>query len=242
MIYRSNVVAPDLSARFKHTVCRPMAHSLGHDVMSDYADYPDDHPVFGLYKRAGFCTHDEAAILYQCAKASHRGWPWLEIGSLAGWSTVHIAAADRVVIAVDNMFPIPEFDARFKENTSVFSALISQRAQRSDQFFDMWANVAGWQIGGAFIDGDHDRPRPMEDAMNCARYATPDACILLHDAWGAPVREAWEWLGKEGWKLRFYNTPHGLGLAYRGRFVPPDHTPDPLIDWARIRRERGVPQ
>ena len=240
MIYRSNIAAPDLSANFKHTVCRVMGHSMNHDVLSDYADYPDDHPIFGLYKKAGFCTHDEAAILHECAKRSDWAYPWLEIGSLAGWSTSYIAAADRSVIAVDNMFPIPEFDARFKENTAPFAKHITQRAERSDEFFAVLdASEEArerWRLGGALVDGDHGRPRPMEDAVNCARYAGPNACLLFHDAYGAPVREAWEYLKASGWKSRFYFTPHGLALAYRGTFEPPEHQPDPEI----VRRAKAM--
>jgi hypothetical protein len=70
MIYRSNLEAPDLTPHFKHLVSRPMPHSFGHDVPSDWGDKADDDPVFGLYKKCGMWTHDEAAILFNVAAAA----------------------------------------------------------------------------------------------------------------------------------------------------------------------------
>ena len=50
MDYRSNLEVPDLRSRFKHLHWRPMGHSFGHDVPSDWSDMADHDPVFGIYR------------------------------------------------------------------------------------------------------------------------------------------------------------------------------------------------
>lgn len=234
MIYRSFASAPELTGNFKHTVCRPMAHSMGHDVLSDFADRPADDPIFGLYKNCGFATHDEAAILWSCALRTNPELQWLEIGSHTGWSTSHIAAAVRRVLAVDNMLPVYEFEKRFMENTEPFRCRITPMAMRADEFFDR-EFPPNFKIGGAFIDGDHDKPHPFLDALESAKLAGPDACIIFHDSWGGPVRQGVLALMDDGWKCRWYNTPHGLACCFRGAFVPPAHVPDPAINWTLVR-------
>lgn len=235
--------APDLRTNFPHMVWRPMPHSRGVLIGSDFTDYPDDHPVLGLYKNCGSVALEEAGILYECALRSSRNHPWLEIGSYVGFSTSYIAAADRSVVAVDNMFPIPEFLSRFMENTKPFESEILVRAERSDEFFATLDEYSAmnWRLAGAFIDGDHNRPRPMEDALNCARYAANNAVLVFHDALGHPVQEAVLALIAAGWKFKWRDTVHGMAICYRGSFVPPDFTPDPSIDWAAVRLQSLLP-
>jgi len=86
MIYKSNLEAPDLSRFFKHLTVSPMAHSFGHDVPRDWADKSDDDPVFGIWKRCGFWTHDEAAILYNVAQRVN-GF-WLDMGIESVWAVL----------------------------------------------------------------------------------------------------------------------------------------------------------
>lgn len=91
--YLSNLSAPDLRPYFKHLHWRKMGHSMGHLVASDWADKPDNDPVFGLYKKCGLWTRDEAAILYTVARLLPSG-DWLDIGCHTGWTSWHIQRAN----------------------------------------------------------------------------------------------------------------------------------------------------
>lgn len=243
MIYRSNLAAPNLQPYFKHVHCRPMPHSMGHDVLSDFADRPADDPVFGLYKRCGFTTHDEAAIIYNIAEQV--GGRWLEIGAHTGWTSAHIANAGCQVHCLEPMYRVPEFRQRTEDNLGDADCYLDFR--RSDEFFSggiskeiyfphdsttkIEIEFPKWD--GIFIDGDHNRPRPMEDAQNAAAHLKETGVILLHDYYGAPVREAADWLAANGFNCKVYFTPHGLACAWRGNFTPPEHRPDPMIPgWA----------
>jgi hypothetical protein len=233
LIYRSNLIGPDLQGDFKHVHCRPMGHSMGHDVLSDFADRPAGDPL-GLYKNCGFWTHDEAAILFNIAKQLP-GY-WLDIGAHTGWTASHQAAAGCEVFAVDNMLAVREFAERFQENT--FSlGWISTFAGTSNEFF---AKVATYEMppifSGIVIDGDHCHPCPMQDAENAYHRLDETGVILFHDFIGRPVRAGVQYLLDRGFKCRVYWTPHMVACCWRGDFQPPDHVRDPLIDWGSVQR------
>ena len=44
-------------------------------------------------------------------------------------------------------------------------------------------------------------------------------------------------LQQHGFRTRIYNTPNGVALCWRGfkGWSPPDHVPDPAVDWAGMR-------
>lgn len=237
MIYRSNLSAPDLQPAFKHAHCRPMGHSMGHDVLSDFADRPVGDSLLGLYKNCGFWTHDEAAILFNIANQVQGDW--LDIGAHTGWTAAHQAAAGCKVTAVDNMLPVPEFAARFHENLTFMPGMaIKPFAGTSNEFFaQLGPSCRGFD--GVVIDGDHCHPCPMQDAENARQYLTDDGVVLFHDFIGRPVREGVEYLMKAGFKCRVYWTPHMVACCWRGDlnpFDPPDHVRDHLIDWGSVQR------
>lgn len=238
MIYRSNLMCPDLAPFFK--LKNPPLQTLGHDMPSD----PDFLPG------CGFLTHDEAAILYNIAKA----WPkrWVDIGSRLGWSTAHIAVGEaRFVVGVD-----PEYGQGAFLNRAViqfpgeFAANATFRACTSEVWFKSSAGM-GYSVDAVMIDGCHDTPEPTLDAI---RAIDAGASVLAwHDFQGRPVRDAVAWVlnlkceceecgGTASfcahWKCRVYDTPNGMAVAWRDGcgFIPPDHVPDPAIDWAAIRR------
>jgi methyltransferase family protein len=235
MIYRSNLTCPDLTPHFKHLHSRVMGHSFGHDVPSDWADKADDDPVFGIYKRCGMWTHDEAAILYSVS------WllgfaDWLDIGSHTGWTSAHILAPiyhpTLYCYCLDPMYTVAEFLLRAGQNitASGHSCQYQLDAQTSEDFFLRASFAHGIRrFRGVCIDGDHEPGKPLEDAVNAAASVTPDGIIIFHDFIGRPVQEAVEWLIEQGFKCRIYLTPHAVALCWRGNFVPPDHVPDPLI-------------
>jgi hypothetical protein len=236
VIYRSNLVAPDLTANFKHTTCRVMPHSLGHDLLSDFADKADDDPVFGIHKRCSFLSHDEAAILYHCAQQAQG--TWADIGCHTGWTTSHISAAldepVKNVVAIDPALEDARFATRFMANCP---HLITSAFMFEGKSQDWIANWMGHKyLSGAMIDGNHDDPEPLKDAQGCAAICLPDACIVFHDLLGKPIQDAVVWLLDNGWSAQVYYTPHMMAVAYRGGFNPPDHVRDPAIDWSFVRR------
>lgn len=223
MIYRSNLTAPDVQRHFKHAHCRPMRHSFGHDVLSDFADYPADHPVFGLYKHCGFWTHDEAAILYNVAK-EFQG-EWLDIGAHTGWTAAHLRAAGCGVFGLEPMMGQREFAERLRENVGVLD-YVSFRAQRSDQYFEV---IGEQRYRGVVIDGDHGYPVPLNDAKGAASCLYERGAVLFHDAIGKPVQDGVVWLVNQGFKCKVYSTPHVVALCWRGDFEPPHHVADPMV-------------
>lgn len=233
MIYRSNLSAPDLQPFFKHVHCRPMGHSMGHDILSDFADRPAGDPLLGLYKNCGFWTHDEAAILYTIAN-DLRG-EWIDIGCHTGWTSAHVAAGGCEVRAIDPMLGVPEFSERASENlfyAGARASRIPRYAMTSKEFFsDLHSSEL---FSGVVIDGDHMSPCPLEDAKNAADHLETTGVILFHDFIGRPVREGVEYLMSIGFQCRVYWTPHMVACCSRG-FIPPDHVRDPRINWEAVK-------
>jgi hypothetical protein len=224
-----------------------MGHSMGHDVPSDWGDKAADDPVFGLYKRCGLWTHDEAAILYNVARTLGPQ-QWIDIGCHTGWTTGHIAMAYPIpmnagcgplgkdwkhpfnyVSYIDPMLANYDFYKRFQDNFFQGPGRTpgSPDPYTSKYFFDNFSEGRLW--GGVCIDGDHEPGAPLADARNAAAHLAPTGVIMLHDGVGRPVREAVEWLMDNGFKARAYFTPHLVFCCWRGDFTPPDHVPDPYV-------------
>lgn len=244
MIYRSNLTCPDLTPHFKHLHSRPMGHSFGHDVPSDWADKADDDPMFGLYKQCGMWTHDEAAILYHVAKEV--GGDWCDIGCHTGWTTIHIAAgvvaSGRIlkwggIWAVDPMLAVDEFDER-RYQSIVYGIDNIGVAKTSLEFFSELGRHV--RFDGFVVDGDHQPGKPLEDARNAVKHLRHDGVILFHDFMGQPVRDAVRYLiAEHGMLCRVYLTPHCVAVCWfppddeserAGEgFVPAYHIPDPNL-------------
>jgi len=225
VIYRSNLTAQELQPFFRHTTCRVMQHSQGHDVLSDFADQRDNDPVLGIYKSCGMATHDEAAIIHNVALRV--GGTWLDIGGLTGWTACHIAAAGCTVYSVDPMYSNSQFRSRAEENISAAGLRdkISLWACTSNEFFAKVRRL----FSGVLIDGDHADKAPTDDATHAMARVTINGVILFHDTRLYHVRKAYHSCGHAGWKTIAYRTPHGMGLCYRSGFSPPHHTPDPMV-------------
>jgi len=220
VIFRSNLVAPDLSAHFK-LLSKPRSYSFGHDVPSD----PDFEP------ECCYWSHDEAAILFTAARIL--GGEWLDIGCRFGWTSAHIAAAGAGVLCLDPILKTQGAADRFEEQMRPWwDKVLGSTYLTAAEFFGMDQD----RFDGFVIDADHDAPNPLNDAMGCAKLAKPDAVILLHDFWGTPIREAVTWLLDQGWKARVYWTPNGVACCWRGDTTPVNHKPDPRIrDAAGLR-------
>jgi protein-L-isoaspartate O-methyltransferase len=218
LIYRSNLYAPDLHGHFKHVLCRPMPHSNGHSVLSDFADSSD--PQLTFYQNCGFATHDEAAILWNVAFA-FRG-EWLDIGGHTGWTAAHLAHPGNNVIAIDPMYRVEAFKARAIENLEAVGLGVSLYAGTSREFFEQNQR----SFDGVMIDGDHMAPHPEEDARNACAWLNERGAIIFHDAIGEPVQQGVRYLIGQGFRHRIYWTPHVVAVCWRGDFQPPDHIPD----------------
>ncbi len=232
MIFRSNLTAPDLTSHFKNLVSRPMEHSFGHDVPSDWSDKADDDKVFGIYKQCGMWTHDEAAILFNVARTFPR--IWLDIWAHTGWTTLHInVAARNWAYPVEPMHQVAEFRKRFCDNIRWNLDQWCGADMYSDAYFAV-LSAAGPFADAVCIDGGHADGQPQRDAQNAAKHLTPTGVIIFHDGVGRPVREAVQWLMGQGFKARAYFTPYLVMLCWRGDFTPPDHVPDPIVKAAHL--------
>lgn len=228
MIYRSNLLAPDLRPYFK--LRKPSKLIMGHDAPSD----PDFEPD------CTFLTDDEAAILYHCAKAFPKRW--VDIGARFGWSTAHIVAAlPEEVHAVDPHFAVLSPYGRFCDNLADagdWPVPVRPFPWTSELYFAVERS-----IDAAMIDGNHDEPEPTNDAY---RAVCAGAKVLVfHDFQGRPIRDAVNWVlcGTDswlapGWRARVYWTPNLMAVAWRedSGFVPPEHVRDPAIDWSGCER------
>lgn len=221
MTYRSNLSAPDLYPAFApRVICKPRHNSLGHDVLSDSSDELE----------AGFLTHDEAAILYRCAKGIGSGW-WIDIGSRFGWSSAHIAAADVNVVAIDPIYAVTESEERARKNIAGLDhPHVFLNHCTSSEYFSRYTLEANGPVVGACIDGDHSYPEPLNDAKNVVAHLAQRGVIVLHDVIGGSIQEAVVWLLDNGFKARIYWTPHVMAVCWRGEFTPPDHVADPQIE------------
>lgn len=225
VIYRSNLAAPDLLPAFSHAWSRPMDYAFGHHVISDWGDKRDDDPIFGLYRKCGFWTHDEAAILHNIARMVPGRW--CDIGAHTGWTAGHLATASGVtgVTAIDPMLDNREFFQRAFWNLSRVDGRcpVLLFPERSEQYF---AKRDAMRFRGIVIDADHGAPNPLNDAKMAAAHLEPDGVILLHDFVGGPVQDAVLYLMDLGFSCRVYYTPHMVACCWRGDFKPPDHVPE----------------
>lgn len=201
---------------------------MGHSVLSDSIYEPD----------CGFMTHDEVAILHECAKRT--GGDWVDIGSRFGWTSAHIALNARV-ICVDPHFVVPELAGRFLGN---FGGALPDGVRvfhgNSMEFFTkLQETIEPRFYDGICIDGNHDDPEPLNDAVNALAHLKETGVIILHDFWGRPVRDAADFLIDSGLKCRVYDTPNGMAVCWRGEFHAPDHVADPAINWAQVRSGRA---
>ena len=225
MRYRSNLKAPDLRPHFEATTeWRVRDWSMGHDIPSDKLYEPE----------CGFLSDDEAAILYNVAQP---GQIWTDIGSRMAWSTAHIALrTDATVLGVDHAYFKRAILGRALQNGNAADIDAGFSAKTAAEYF---AETENMDLDGFMIDGDHDAPQPLNDARGALAHLAETGVIVFHDFWGRPIREGVEYLLEQGLKCRVYNTPAGMAVCWRGDFAPPDHVPDPEIDWVHVRVSRA---
>ena len=230
MIYRSNLVAPDLTPYFKLT---QFDHFGGHTFLAD----PDFDP------RCGFFTHDEAALLYNVAVAVTRMSPgplWLDIGARTGWTAAHLIAAGACVVALEPEYYLDTFRLRALENVGPVrhkyasgTGVFLPWSMRSREYFAQRSDHARL-FDGVIIDGNHDEPEPLIDAQHSYKASNKSAVFVIHDFLGPATWQAAEYLLNQGCRCRVYWTPNCTAVCVRGfyEWQLPEHRPDPQLERA----------
>jgi glycosyltransferase involved in cell wall biosynthesis len=130
----------------------------------------------------GFLSRDEAHILYNTA-LQFSGKKALEIGCWLGWSACHLAAAGVKLDVIDPLLSRTEFYQSVQQ--SLTAAGLIQKVNLipgySPQKVEEVATTMQQTWSLIFIDGNHDAPGPLQDAIICEQLAAEDAIILFHD-------------------------------------------------------------
>ncbi|MFB2898137.1 TylF/MycF/NovP-related O-methyltransferase [Aerosakkonemataceae cyanobacterium BLCC-F50] len=184
------------------------------------------------YATVGFVSRDEAHILYNTA-LKFPGKKALEIGCWLGWSACHLALAG---VTLDIIDPILMNEEIYE---SVVSSLTAAKVIDSVKLIKGFSPLAveelvnqsprKWSL--IFIDGDHETPAPLLDAIVCEQFAEADAIILFHDLTSPDVTQGLDYLKQRGWNTMIYQTMQIMGVAWRGNVEPFIHYPDPNIEW-----------
>ncbi len=180
----------------------------------------------------GFVSRDEAHILYNTA-LKFAGKKALEIGCWMGWSACHLALGGVELDVIDPMLSEPLFlesvtqslkQAGVKESVNLIPGYSPQTVEEiANKLQKKWSLI--------FIDGHHEAPAPLNDAMICEQFAEDDALILFHDLSSPDVGQGLDYLKAKGWHTMVYQTMQIMGVAWRGNVEPVIHQPDTTIDW-----------
>ncbi|MBD2447737.1 glycosyltransferase [Nostoc sp. FACHB-152] len=195
-------------------------------------DIPHNWYVDQRQPSIGFLSRDEAHILYNTA-LKFKGKKALEIGCWLGWSACHMALAGVELDVVDPLLgreDIYESVSASLRAAGVFDS-VNLVSGYSPQKVDELAQQLQRKWSLIFIDGDHEAPGPLNDAITCEKLAEPDALILFHDLNSPDVAQGLDYFKDKGWNTMIYQTMQIMGVAWRGNVEPVEHQPDPKINW-----------
>lgn len=184
----------------------------------------------------GFMNRDEAVLLHNIA-LQFAGKNALEIGSWLGWSTVHLALAGVELDVIDPAHDDPVIRASVEDSLAGCNVRANLVAGRSPDSIAPLGKT--WSL--FFIDGDHEAPSPVRDAMACLPYAAEDCAFVFHDLASPAVAAGLRLLEEKGFNVVIYQTAQIMGLAWRGRVTPVAHTPDPNVAWQLPPHLAGLP-
>ncbi len=180
----------------------------------------------------GFLSRDEAHILYNTA-LMFKGKKALEIGCWLGWSACHIALAGVELDVIDPLLGKEEIyksvsasldSAGVLDSVNLIAGYSPQKViELAEKLQRKWSLI--------FIDGDHEAPGPLNDAIICEQLAEGDALILFHDLSSPDVAKGLDYFKQKGWNTMVYQTMQIMGVAWRGNVEPVKHQPDPRINW-----------
>lgn len=191
-------------------------------------DVPHNWYVDRRQQIVGFLNRDEAQILYNTA-LQFRGKPALEIGCWLGWSACHLALAGVLLDVVDPMLGQAEFYQSVSD--SLTAAGVRSSVNLVTGYSPQALNELAGQWSLIFIDGDHESPAPLQDAIACEPLAAPDAIVVFHDLTSPDVAEGLNYFRQKGWQTMIYQTMQIMGVAWRGQVQPIAHQPDPAVNW-----------
>lgn len=184
------------------------------------------------YPLIGFVSRDEAHILYNTA-LKFKGKKALEIGCWMGWSACHLALGGVELDVIDPILEKPEFYESVSNSLQAAGVIDSVRLipgyspEKVEEIATRYQRK--WSL--IFIDGNHDAPGPLNDAIICETLAEEDALILFHDLTSPDVAQGLDYLKQKGWNTMIYQTMQIMGVAWRGNVEPVIHQPDPDIKW-----------
>ncbi len=180
----------------------------------------------------GFLNRDEAHILYNTA-LKFKGKRVLEIGCWLGWSACHLALAGVELDVIDPLLDSSEFYASVRNSLQSAGVLdrVNLKAGYSPHAVKELAEQYGCKWSLIFIDGNHEAPHPLQDAVSCESYAEADAIVLFHDLASPDVAEGLGYFRQRGWQTMIYQTMQIMGVAWRGNVSPVTHQPDPTVNW-----------
>jgi cephalosporin hydroxylase/glycosyltransferase involved in cell wall biosynthesis/SAM-dependent methyltransferase len=180
----------------------------------------------------GFLSRDEAHILYNTA-LKFKGKKALEIGCWLGWSACHLALAGVKLEIVDPLLARPDFYESVSNSLQAAGVLDSIHlvAGYSPQAVEELAAQLQTKWSLIFIDGNHEAPGPLNDAIICEQLAAQDALILFHDLAAPDVAQGLDYFKQKGWQTMVYQTMQIMGVAWRGNVEPVIHLPDPKVNW-----------
>jgi len=181
----------------------------------------------------GFVSRDEAHILYNTA-LKFKGKRALEIGCWLGWSACHLALAGVELDVIDPLLARPDFYESVTNSlraSDVLDAVNLIAGHSPDKVEELATQIQRkWSL--IFIDGNHEAPGPLNDAIVCEQLAEADALILFHDLASPDVAQGLDYFKQKGWQTMVYQTMQIMGVAWRGNVEPVRHHPDPNIPWS----------
>ncbi len=180
----------------------------------------------------GFLSRDEAHILYNTA-LMFKGKKALEIGCWLGWSACHIALAGVELDVIDPLLVREDIYESVNNSLQAAGVLdsINLVSGYSPQKVEELAEKLQRKWSLIFIDGDHEAPGPLNDAIICEQLAEADALILFHDLSSPDVAQGLDYFKQKGWNTMVYQTMQIMGVAWRGNVEPVKHRPDPKVTW-----------
>ncbi len=250
MIYKSNVTGPDLRPYFK--LLHPPKQHCGYDAPSD-PDFLPDCTFFTCDEASLLYNVAKSVPPGTWVDIGARlGWTAAHLAE-AGH---HVVAIDPELMQghdISEPYPIPgSFYARFLENTArwqkgprVLNTIFAYPYHSSSWFSAVDGSISSKVFSGFVIDGCHDSPEPLNDAKGALAHAKPDCIIVFHDFLGPAVRDGVRYLIEAGWRCKLYWTPNCMAVCWRGykgaasgryagdyaEWLPPDHVPDPKMDF-----------
>ena len=186
----------------------------------------------------GFLNRDEATLLHNIA-LQFAGKRALEIGGWLGWSTCHLALAGVTLDVIDPAHEDPSFCAMVEESLACCGVADRVNLVRGRSPGSIAQLGRKWSL--FFIDGDHEAPAPVRDALACLPFAAEDCAFVFHDLASPAVAAGLRTLAERGFHVVVYQTAQIMGLAWRGDVTPVAHIPDPDVAWQVPPHIAGLP-